>query len=354
MTYKWMESNKQPYLYVEAEDNYSLGVGVGKGLNKQITFIHKNVIGMLAKTGVSKEKIMILVNEYKKFIPENYLEEIKGMYDGYKEETNEGIEFDDILLQAVFINLIYKAKSMLPEITQLMGCTNFGVINSDGTVAHGQNYDADGRLTGGNAFIHQKLKGEPELFSYRTGADLGTATAKSETGICMTVSVILSKLAPDFMTPRSVLIREAMKKETAIEVLQAMTDEQGRSPFSYNLIISDTKTIVASQATPFEHRIVQVKNQIVQSNQYDYFDWVEYLDKPSYSKKRQLYSEQLLNSLYSRYGKITNEDLLEILRDEPVICRRAKDDGMGTTVLFFTRESFGLGTAKGNVGILPI
>ncbi|HEX3028986.1 MAG TPA: hypothetical protein VHT34_06740 [Clostridia bacterium] len=183
---------------------------------------------------------------------------------------------------------------------------------------------------------------------------MGTATAKSETGICMTVSVILSKLAPDFMTPRSVLIREAMKKETAIEVLQAMTDEKGRSPFSYNLIISDTKTVVASQATPFEHRIVQVKNQIVQSNQYDYFDWVEYLVKPSYSKKRQLYSEQLLNSLYSRYGKITNEDLLEILRDEPVICRRAKDDGLGTTVLFFTRESFGLGTAKGNVGILPI
>ncbi|HEX3028985.1 MAG TPA: hypothetical protein VHT34_06735 [Clostridia bacterium] len=165
MTYKWMESNKQPYLYVEAEDNYSLGVGVGKGLNKQITFIHKNIIDMLAKTGVSKEKLMILVNEYKKFIPENYLEEIKGMYDGYKKETNEGIEFDDILLQSVFINLIYKAKSMLPEITQLMGCTNFGVINSDGTVAHGQNYDADGRLTGGNAFVHQKLKGEPELFS---------------------------------------------------------------------------------------------------------------------------------------------------------------------------------------------
>lgn len=353
MKYEWKESNKQPYLYVKASDHYSLGVGVGKGLKKQIGFMHNTVMKML--TGkVKKEMLMLLVNKYKKFVPPEYMEEIKGMHEGYKEESGENISFDDIFLQSVFINVIYKAMSMMPDMMKMMGCTNFGVVNPNGTVTHGQNYDADGRMTDGNAFVHHKLKGEPDMFSYRTGADLGTATGKNEQGVCMTVSVILSKLGPDIMTPRSILIREAMKKDTAIEATKAMTDEKGRSPFSYNLVISDNKTIVASQATPFEQRIVQVKNQIVQSNQYDYYDWVEHLVKPSYSKKRQLYSEQLLNSIYSRYGNVTNEDLMEILRDEPIICRRAPDDGLGTTILFFTRENFGLGNAKGNIGVLPI
>ena len=72
-------------------------------------------------------------------------------------------------------------------------------------------------------------------------------------------------------------------------------------------------------------------------------DWIPHLRKPSYSKKRQLYSERLLDSLLSRYGGVSDQDLLEILADEPVICRKKIQDGLGTTVLFFTRESFGRG-----------
>jgi len=354
MKYQWRESNHQPYLYVEAEDHYTLGLGVGRGMHKQITFLHHATEKLRNSPVVPAGLLANLVEGYQKFIPEPYIQEIKGMYDGYIAETQEGLAFADVMMQAVLINLIYQAMSRMPSILSTMGCTNFGVVNPDGSVVHGQNYDADGRMTAANAFVHHKLKGEPEIFAYRTGADLTTATCKSETGVVITVSVVMCKLVPDIMMPRSVMLREALQKRTAIEAARAMTDDQGRSPFSYNLIISDQKTVVGAQAIPSEQRLVQVKKQLVQSNQYDYVDWGKHMMRPSYSKKRQLYAEEMLDKLYARYGGISDGDLIEILSDEPVICRKGLDDGIGTTILFLTRESFGLGNPKENpIGKVP-
>lgn len=124
-----------------------------------------------------------------------------------------------------------------------------------------------------------------------------------------TVSVIKSLCPAPVMTPRSVLVRRALRRERSIDSLRAMTDEQGRSPFSYNLIVSDASTVSAAQAIPSEQRICQVKRTLVQSNQFD---------------------------------------------NEPVICRKKIQDGLGTTVLFFTRESFGRGNpADQPAGQLP-
>lgn len=361
MIYEWRESNTQPYLYVEAENRYDLGVGVGKGLHKQITatqLVLKTILqrtqGTPAEQFVNAQLLNHLAKQYATFIPEEDLEEIKGMHSGYQEATGETASFDDILLQSVMINVIYQFLSKMPPGMKLEGCTNFGVVNPDGSTTHGQNYDADGRMTAGNAFVHHKVKGEPEAFLYRTGADLGTATGKNEAGVCLTVSVVQSTLTSPIMTPRGVLVRRALRTQTAQDAVKAMVDEKGQSPFCYNLVISDNTVIVATQSIPNEQRITVVKNQIVQSNQYDYYDWIKYLKKPSYSKKRQMYAERLLNDIFKRYGKVDNEDLLEILRDKPVICRGAAGDGIGTTILFLTRESFGHGNACDNpIGKIP-
>ncbi|QOR35171.1 hypothetical protein IMX26_17200 [Clostridium sp. 'deep sea'] len=361
MKYEWRESNKQPYLYVEATNQFELGVGLGQNLTKQITATQmvfekmiSNTKGTPAEKYLNREILSNMVGAYMQYVPEHDLEEIKGMHKGYVEATGESLTLDDFKFQSVMINVIYQFMSKMPPEMSLQGCTNFGVVNPDGTIVHGQNYDADGRMKAGNAFVHHKLKGEPEAFLYRTGADLGTATGKNEAGVCMTVSVLQSNQVAPIMKPRGVLVREAMRQNTARAAVDAMIDDKGQSPFSYNLVISDNTSIIATQAIPTEQRMTYVKNQIVQSNQYDYYDWIKYLKKPSYSKKRHLYSENLLNSIFSRYGKVTNEDLLEILRDKPIICRQAIDDGIGTTILFLTRESFGHGNASDStIGKLP-
>lgn len=361
MKVEWKESNKQPYLFVEADNRYELGVGIGKGLYKQITAVQMMLNQIVTRTKgtpaepfINKDTFGQVAKQYVSFIPDEDLEEIKGMHKGYVEETGERLTEEMILTQSIMINMFYQFMSKMPPEVQLEGCTNFGVVNPDGTTTHGQNYDADGRMTVGNAFVHHKLKGEPEVFLYRTGADLGTATGKNEAGVCMTVSVLQSKLVAPIMTPRGVLVRRAMRCGTSQEAAKAMVDEKGQSPLSYNLVISDPNVIVATQSIPTEQRLTVVKNQIVQSNQYDYYDWIKHLKYPSYSKKRQLYAENLLREMFNRYGKVNDEDLIEILRDKPVICRSAIGDGIGTTVLFMTRESFGHGNASDNpIGKLP-
>ncbi len=362
MNFQWKESNKQPYLYIEADNRHDLGLGVGRGMVKQIKYTQMFIDGIIEhfNTGrkenlITKEALYKLAAAYGQFIPESDMEEIQGMHKGFTLESGEDVDFKEILLQSVLINIIYHFMPKMNPKTDYDACTNFGVVNPNGIIVHGQNYDADGRMKPGNAFVHHKLKGEPEAFIYRSGADLATATCKNEAGVCMTVSVIQTTETSPIMVPRGVLIRNAMRADTARSAVDAMVDEKGQSPFSYNQVISDNNCVIGTQSIPTEQRMTYVKNTLVQSNQYDYYDWIKYLKKPSYSKIRQFHSEDLLNSVFSRYGMVTNEDLLEIMRNKPIICRQTEGDGIGTTIAFLTRESFGAGNPSDNpVGRIPL
>lgn len=354
--FEWRSSNGQDYLYAQGQTRRDLGRAIGQGLHRQISATRGLCRAALARLAVSPQALAAgMAADYQALIPPEDLEEIRGMQEGYTVASGEEISLEELALQSFGIDLANQLESRSKADGSLEGCTNFACINPDGSTAHGQNYDSDPKLTGGDAFVHQKTAGEPEAFLYRPGASLGMALGKNEAGVCMTVSVIKSSLIPPVMTPRSVLVRSAMRQERAIDALRAMTDDQGRSPFSYNLIISDRATVCGAQATPAEQRICQVKRTLVQSNQYDYVDWLPYLKKPYYSKKRQLYAEGLLDALLSRHGRIDDGDLLEILADEPVICRKKVADGLGTTVLFLTRDSFGLGNpADQPAGCIPL
>lgn len=353
--FEWRTSNGQDYLYAQGQCRHDLGYAVGQGLHRQISAARKLSQGMLCRSWSEpvKELIVQSIAGYQSAIPPEDMEEIEGILEGYTTASGESMELDELALQSFGIDLTYQLESRGIG-SSLTGCTNFACVNADGTTAHGQNYDSEPKLTGGDAFVHQRIPTEPETFLYRPGGSLGMAVGKNEVGVCMTVSVVKSSCSAPVMTPRSVLVRRALRHERSIDSLRAMTDGQGRSPFSYNLIISDSTTVVGAQAIPMEQRICQVKRMLVQSNQFDYVDWISYLQKPTYSKKRQLYGEQLLDAMLSRYGRVGDKDILEMLADEPVICRKKIQDGLGTTVLFFTRESFGRGNPSDQpIGRIP-
>lgn len=342
--FEWRSSNGQDYLYVQGQCRHDLGYAIGQGMHRQISTARALYQAVLSRNW--SEPASRLIDQgiagYQNGIPPEDMEEIEGILEGYVAASGEKAALHEIALQSFGIDLTHQLESRGMG-ASLTGCTNFACVNSDGATTHGQNYDSDPKLTGADVFVHQRIPTEPEAFLYRPGGSLGMAVGKNEAGVCMTVSVVKSRCSAPVMTPRSVLVRRALRQERAIDSLRAMTDEQGRSPFSYNLIVSDSTTVAGAQAIPEEQRICQVKRMLVQSNQFDYVDWVQYLQKPAYSKKRQLYGEQLLDSMLSKYGRVNNQDLLEILADEPVICRKKIKDGLGTTVLFFTRESFGRG-----------
>lgn len=353
--FEWRSSNGQDYLYAQGQCRHDLGYAIGQGMHRQISAARALYQAVLSRNWSETARQLIAqgVAQYQDAIPPEDMEEIQGIWEGYTAASGENAALHEIALQSFAIDLTHQLESRGMG-ASLTGCTNFACINPDGATAHGQNYDSDPKLMGADVFVHQRTPAEPEAFLYRPGGSLGMAVGKNEAGVCMTVSVVKSRCPAPIMTPRSVLVRRALRRERAIDSLRAMTDEQGRSPFSYNLIVSDSATVAGAQAIPGEQRICQVKRTLVQSNQFDYVDWVQYLQRPSYSKKRQLYGEQLLDSMLSKYGRVNNQDLLEILADEPVICRKKIKDGLGTTVLFFTRESFGRGNPSDQpAGQLP-
>jgi Acyl-coenzyme A:6-aminopenicillanic acid acyl-transferase len=357
MKHEWRESNGQPYLYVEAGDHYDLGVGQGKGMVKQILASKKmsRFLPLLVKT--TPRAFKATAREYLPLIPEKYQDELRGMADGASEASGKMVSFDDILVQALSLEVLYGRYNFnpanLPNLKKLQACTCFAAVNQDGSVVMGQNYDAAASTVDSMCWVLHKLEGEPMVFSARLGGVPAMPVGKNEFGLAMVVNVIITNVTAPVMTPRFVRTREAFATcKTAQEAYKIMyvNDE---FPFSLNMLISDTQKVVGVQIMPGEVRSNYVKDTLVQANKYDYVDWQQYLRDPDYSLERYARAEDSLRRAYQNDSHVSNEMLLDIMRDSPIICRDdAKESGL--TVAFMTRESFGLGNARGNVGKIPI
>ncbi|MHA1675004.1 MAG: C45 family autoproteolytic acyltransferase/hydrolase [Promethearchaeota archaeon] len=353
--FEWKNSNEQPYLHIEADNHYDLGYATGQGLIKQLTFL-KLIADKMSK-GINTDLSMLgqLAKQFVPHIPKKYLDELHGITDGANAAGNLEFSFDEILTQALNLEIFH---GQLPHIdifdTNLMnGCTDFGAINPDGTVVMGQNYDSPKMMSPALAWVLHKVGDEPWVFTHRIGATPAVPMDINEHGVCITVNVVLTKSRASIMTPRFVLLREAMSQAKTAEEAYKILFREEKFPFGQNLLISDRKKIIAVQLLPNEIRPTYVKKTIVQSNQYDYVDWRDTLRKPDYSQERQQYSDDLLSRISREKVNMTNEDLLNILRDDPIICREDPTQS-GYTVAFMTRESFGLGNAKGPVGNIPL
>lgn len=346
--FEWRDSGGQPYLFAQGETPFDLGYAVGQGAKGKIDAaraVYARVIAGSAVPGLDAA-----VGAYIANISPPLLEELEGMLAGYLAAGGEDMSLETLAIQSFGVDLTHRFAA-----PSLAGCTSFACINPDGSVTHGQNYDSDPRLTAADLFVHSRTRGCPDQFLYRPGGSLGMALGKNECGVAMTVCVVKSRLISPCMTPRAVLVRRAMAMDSAADAVAAMADDRGHSPFCYNLIVSDRHSAAGVQAIPEERRVSWVKRTLVHSNQLDYVDWQRHLLRPAYSKKRQRYGEELLDGLYARYGGVDEATLLEILRDAPVICRKAVGDGIGTTVLFMTRTHFGHGNPQdAPPGVIPI
>ena len=121
---------------------------------------------------------------------------------------------------------------------------------------------------------------------------------------------------------------------------------------SYNLLISDNSKIIAIGRMPLDYIREDVINVVVRSNTFISDSFQKLLIKQNYSKKRQKYAEIRLNELYGT-KELTDEELINLLVDEPIICRLKPYESM--TIAFLTKKYFGIGNAKHNkLGRVPL
>ncbi|MCP4750393.1 MAG: hypothetical protein GY866_05845, partial [Proteobacteria bacterium] len=76
-------------------------------------------------------------------------------------------------------------------------------------------------------------------------------------------------------------LREAMASCKTAEEAYRIVFEKDRFPFSLNLLIGDPTKIVAVQILPEEIRPTFVKKTVVQSNDFDYYDWLPKMRRPA-------------------------------------------------------------------------
>ena len=118
-------------------------------------------------------------------------------------------------------------------------------------------------------------------------------------------------------------------------------------------IIANKSNLIALQSLPENQTVTYPSTIVVQSNTFREPLWQDTLIDPMYSKDRQIYAENLIDSVYNN-NELTNEELLDILRDQPVICRNEKGIFGTGTLAFMTTKSFGLGNPNGKIGVTPI
>ena len=348
---EWRESNNQKYLYVEADDHYSLGYLTGKATAMKIYLMKEFFLIASLSLGLDYSSFIKIGDKYLSYIPEKYQDEIRGIAEGATAGSGFHISFKDALIQSLFFEILYGQSET--EEDQMVACTAFGIKNEDNTTLTGQNMDLVKPMRNFQYFVLHKLKNKPKIFTYRIGASLAIAMGKSEKNISIIMNLVQIKEKADIFIPSFVTVREGLADSQNVSEFYDCLFPQAKSPFGLNYIIADGQNIMAIQALPNKISKNYLNDTQIHSNTYLNKSWKEKLLDPHYSEERQEYSEEVLHDAYKN-GDVTNKELLELLSDEPVICRDEEGIlGVGS-LAFFTSDSFGCGTANQNVGSIPI
>jgi hypothetical protein len=296
------------------------------------------------------EQLIKIATHYEKFIPEHLRKEMKGISDALKP-----ISYEDVLLQNCFIDLIYGR--FIPENisnpvfnSYNLACTSFGVINKDSNII-GQNFDFSLIFEPCLSFVLIKMPDKPDIFTLRMGSLLSLPAGRSSNGISLAVNIVKSNNVGKLSIPASIKARLAFENCKDAKSFYSFQIETPNTA-SNNLLISDDSKIIALENLPDILVREDVKDIIVRSNTFVSESLQKYLVDKTYSKERQKYTEIRLKQLYNS-EKISENELIKLLSDEPIICRT---DPLNTmTLAFITKNYFGLGNTKHkSLGRIPI
>ena len=348
---EWRSSNGQDYLYVEAGDAYSLGYLTGREASFKIAMMKEFLLGSSLLLGMNYFDLIEMAEKYAKFIPNDYLEEIRGISEGSTAGSGFYISFEDILVQAVFFEIIYG--QLDPKTENFAACTAFGAIDKDNKSIIGQNIDLAKPMVPYGYFVLHKLNNNPKVFTYRLGGCPGFPMGKNELGLTIVMNLVKTKEKASLITPLFVKIREGLAKEEKAANLYERIFPKNQSPYGLNFLFADKYSIVAIQALPSAQNVSVVDSMKVHSNTYLIEEWRDKLYDSDYSNERQEYAEEILKETYEK-NELNNRKLLDLLSDKPIICR--DEDGiLGIkTSAFITGKYFGCGTTNDAIGTIPL
>lgn len=347
---EWRDNNGELYLYINADNYYDLGYLTGEGLALNIALMKYELLISSLMFGIDYFSMINIAKQYIEYIPDHYLIELQGISDGASAGSGFYLSFEDVLVQSVFLEIIYGR--LLPDFSISFGCTAFGTINYDNHTLIGQNIDLMKPMGACGAFVLQKYRDEPLTFTYRIGA-CTLPMGKNEYNIVINMNLVQLNIVSEITTPYFVLAREVFSHSITIEQCYGYLFQNHTLPYGCNLLIAQNNTLLAVECLPNEINLSHPNSTIVHSNTYMNETWQNKLADPNYSKERQEYAENILQFAYVDH-QLTDTELISLLGNKPIICRDEEGFTGDGTVAFLTSKFFGIGTVYDNIGIIPI
>ncbi len=332
---KWINTNGQTYLHLDAENEYELGKLEGKYLSAKIVNLKRilQAFGIAhKKEGFGYEDMIQMALKYEKNIPIQFIQEMQGI-----DAAILGIDYEDVLLQNCFIDILYgqyypDTSMSSAESTLHIGCTVVGYKNND-TVVIGQNFDFTNIFKHTLSFVYHQVEGKQAQFSLRIGGIVSTPCGLNSAGTSIFINVVKTNVIGSYSTPIAFRIRQAFDTTAnPDEFLSEITKEN--STLSMNLMIANISKLISVETIPGNFSIT-VKNQDVNTNTFTDTFLQQFLLDPVYSKDRQNTTEEILyNSTLDGY--FSKSEFVSIMSDPAIYQSKSGLLGVSTLVCIST------------------
>ncbi|MFX0038572.1 MAG: carcinine hydrolase/isopenicillin-N N-acyltransferase family protein [Promethearchaeota archaeon] len=344
---EWRFSNTQPYLYIEADNYYTLGFLEGQNLAFQIAWMKLMIMLQAQEIGLSYDIAIYFALDYLEFIPDEYLLEMKGIADAVEvvsilfmgEIYEISIDFMDILVQNCFWDIYYgKIIPMLTGYPQSPliagGCTAIGSHILRRPI-FGQTIDLTLLMMPTVSWVYTKINGK-KTFTFRMGSMLAMGGI-NKWGLSISVNLIEVFNYGCLGIPLSVLYRIVLENTRFVKQAEKKIISNDFT-LGWNYIIRNRWSMIAIETIPntFSSERIGRGSYTFDANIYDNSLFKKFMIYPTkYLERYNRVSELCLT--YSQDGNLDINDLFNICSDTQISRRFTTGNPMevGTVGSFF-------------------
>ncbi|MFX0144682.1 MAG: hypothetical protein ACFE9C_11435, partial [Candidatus Hodarchaeota archaeon] len=256
---EWIYSNNQPYLYVEADNYYTLGFLEGQNLAFQIAWMKLMIMLQAQEIGLSYDIAIYFALDYLEFIPDEYLLEMEGIADAVEVVSilfmgqiyEISIDFMDVLVQNCFWDIYYgKIIPMLTGYPQSPliagGCTAIG-SHTHRKPIFGQTIDLTLLMMPTVAWVYTKINGK-KMFTFRMGSMLAMGGI-NKWGLSISVNLIEVFNYGCLGIPLSVLYRSVLENTRFVKQAEKVITSNDFT-LGWNFIIRNRWSMIAIETIP--------------------------------------------------------------------------------------------------------
>lgn len=258
----WLTSTPPRVLELSGT-HHQIGIEHGQALRQEIGRLYNDYVigGLVEREGWPLNTLVDIGHHYEPFIPQPYVEEMKGIAQG------AGVPYEHILVMNTFADAVLGASPR--------ACSAFAVRTTKGLVV-GRNLDWTNHGVAhrhGMVFLLELPNGR-RLLNIGWPGMVGTVTGMNDHGLVLALNMAFATDLETNATPMLFRLREALETESTISGATHVMVSQSRT-FAANVLIvgADEDRAVVLELSGRRHAVVEMKSGLaITTNYYQALD----------------------------------------------------------------------------------